>query len=172
MKHLPSEDEFSIIFEKIKPQSDPSLPKQNFVVLKDTSEKLGWSFNPMEPFNLNTGDYTIKGFETQIIVERKGALSEFALNIYEKRFEDELVRLDSFAHPYCILEFDLLDVMNFPKSTNIPKSKWQYLKTTPKIIMKKLCEFELKYKTKFIFAGRFGQEFCLSLFKRFLESHV
>jgi hypothetical protein len=154
--------------KKVKPKSgDP-----DFIILKDTAEKQGWEFNLMEMANLNTGDYTIKGFESKVIIERKGQISEFAQNIFEKRFVNELDRLEEFQHPFCILEFSAEDVKNFPRSSNIPKGKWKYLRVSPDLILKKMFEFELKYKTRFIFAGKQGREICIRIFKEFLHKYA
>jgi len=144
------------------------------IVLRDTSErdKKGWFFENMKSANLFTGDYTIEGYEKIVIIERKGNISEFAHNIWEQRFENELQRMDTFKYSFLILEFDLSDVMFFPESSQIPKRKWKDLKTTAKSILKRICEIECKYKTKVIFAGKFGQNIAESIFKRVMECHL
>lgn len=146
-------------------------------VIRDTREKFGhgWDFAAgkncagMEVATLPEGDYTLKGYEQEIVVERKGSVSEISMNIFEDRFERELIRLESYTHPFLLMEFTMDDVMNFPKGSGIPTYKWASLKVTPFLILKKLAEFQLRYKTKFIFCGKHGKEVCASLFKRFLE---
>lgn len=149
-----------------------------FEVLRDTREKdqKGWIFpasgNCLGTVDqkLDTGDYTLRGYEAKFIVERKGSISEFAKNLVEKRFDRELVRLESFQYPFIVLEFELWDVVNWPMSSGIPEEKWPDLVLTPKIIMCKLNELQLKYKTKVILAGEHGLEFTYSLMKRVVEN--
>lgn len=145
--------------------------KPRFTVFQDTREQLGWDFeeneycNGMVTTTLKTGDYTIQGFEDIICIERKGSLAEFSHNIVEKRFEKELERMRQFTHSFLILEFDMHDLYNFPLGSTIPKWKWPELKVTSKFIEKKLIEYELKYPTKIVLAGRSGKEFVLNIFR-------
>ena len=51
-------------------------------VIKDTREKDGWTFTEydkcegMDMDALHTGDYTLKGFEDVVCIERKASVSE------------------------------------------------------------------------------------------------
>ena len=148
-----------------------------YKVIRDTREKenYGWDFNQSkncsgtETRTLPTGDYTIEGYEQEIVIERKGCVAEIAMNIFEPRFERELDRLESYNYPFLLMEFDLADVIRFPEGSSIPKYKWSSIKVKPFLILKKLTEYQLVYKTKFIFCGKNGKEMCASIFKRFLE---
>ena len=153
------------------------MKNKKYKVLKDTREQLGWEFKPsvtcdgMTIATLKTGDYSIEGFEDKFVIERKGDLSEFSANITQKRFHEELKRLESFELPFVILEFSMEDIYKFPHSTNIPISKYKYIKITPQFIIKSLLDIEVKYKTKIIIAGRHGREIASSLFKRVCEHY-
>ena len=147
-------------------------------VIRDTREKddHGWLFSAKDRClgtverGLCTGDYTIEGYEEIFVVERKGSIAEFAKNLVQNRFENELIRLDEFAHPFVVLEFLLADIVNFPQGSGIPEYKWKYLRLTPQLLMLKICELQVKHKAKLIFAGEFGQHFVSSLFKRIVDN--
>jgi hypothetical protein len=147
----------------------------SYFVIKDSKEQLGWDFDKTENClgmrveHLPTGDYTIEGYETKVIIERKGSTGEFAKNINEGRFEAELSRMESFAFPFMVLEFTMRDLMLFPIGSGIPQFLWKKLRVTPFYMLRKLVEYELRYKTKIIFAGGYGKEFAASIFKRVIE---
>jgi methyltransferase-like protein len=151
---------------------------KSYEVVRDTREQEnnGWIFTPdtkclgTVTTKLDTGDYTLKGFEKDFIIERKGRLSEWAHNINEKRFEQELERLESFKWPFIILEFTMQDLMNWPKNCGIPKEKIKDIKVSSKFILMRTNEIMIKYKTKIIFAGLYGKEMATSLFKRVMEN--
>jgi ERCC4-type nuclease len=153
------------------------MNNKKYKVIKDTREQLGWEFNPspscegMTVATLKTGDYSLEGFEDKFVIERKGDLSEFSMNITQKRFHSELERLESFELPFVILEFTMEDIYKFPQSTQIPPSKYKFIKITPQFIVKALLDIEVQFKTKIILAGKFGREVASSLFKRVCEHY-
>ncbi|MCW4042004.1 MAG: hypothetical protein NWE83_14790, partial [Candidatus Bathyarchaeota archaeon] len=63
----------------------------NYDVVKDTREQDGWFFSEydkcsgMEVRGLHTGDYTMKGYEDVVCIERKGCVSEIAMNLGRKK---------------------------------------------------------------------------------------
>lgn len=146
-------------------------------VIRDTREQEnnGWVFDEtkncegMLVQTLPTGDYTLKEYESTLIIERKGGVAEFARNIIQGRFEAELVRMESFAFPFMVLEFNMKEILEFPNGSGIPREKWPSLKITPFFMLKRLIEFELNYKTKIILAGSYGKETAASIFKRVIE---
>ncbi len=144
-------------------------------VIRDTREKVGqgWEFASSTRCSgtliqkLDTGDYTLVGLEGRFVIERKGAVVEYVNNLFEDRFEAELVRLDSFEHPYLLLEFSLADLMRYPEGTGIPKHKWRYLRVTPPLIMKCHQEIQLRHpRLRMEFVGAHGKEYASCLFKR------
>lgn len=150
-----------------------------YTVIRDTSEKEnhGWWFPPDDRCmgtirsSLDTGDYTLLGYENTFTIERKRTTGEVAINIYEKRFIAELERLTQFKHPFIIMEFSMNDVFSFPLNSGIPKNRWKYLKTESKALLKHIMDYQVKYGIPIIFAGDFGEEVATSLFKRITE-HV
>lgn len=153
-----------------------SIEKPTFKVIKDTREQQGWDFPKGSTClgttvkKLPTGDYTIEGAEKQIIIERKGSTGEFAKNVNEKRFTQELERLELYTHPFIICEFSMDDILMFPNNSGIPKSRWSGLRVTSDYILKRMLEMQLQYKVKFILTGKAGgYKVAWSLFKRFVE---
>lgn len=147
-----------------------------YTVIKDTREKEGsWEFKPSERCNgmvidtLRTGDYTLKDYETDFIIERKGKISEWAANINEARFTDELERLETFKWAYIILEFTIDDIMLWPTNSGVPKKDIHKIKTSKYFILQRINEYLIKYKTRIILAGKYGRDWASSLFKRITE---
>lgn len=146
-----------------------------YTVLRDTQEQQGWFFSETSycdgtvEIKLPTGDYTLRGYETLLTIERKGSSGEFARNVVENRFERELKRMDDFAHGFMVLEFTMADLVNFPRNSGIPSHLWPKLKTTSYFIVKRFIEFQMQYKTKIILAGKYGKDVASSIFKRTIE---
>lgn len=148
---------------------------EKYIVIRDTREQedCGWQFEEnelcagTERNMLKTGDYSLKGYEAIFIVERKKSTAEFAHNVCEKRFEDELGRLNTIENAFVVCEFEFADLVLFPMNSSIPRHKWLNLKLTSQFLIKRLNDLQLKYPNiKFIFAGRFAQVFMEDLFKR------
>lgn len=148
-----------------------------YTVIKDTREKEGegWSWNP-SPYclgtvrdTLKTGDYSLRGYENIVVIERKGSVSEWAKNITEERVERELQRLEEVKYPFILLEFTLADIMNYPIGSGIPKHMWPRLRFKGPFFLKRTIEFMVKYRTKIIFCGGVGREVASSIFKRVIE---
>jgi hypothetical protein len=149
---------------------------EKYKVLRDTREQQGWDFPAKDlclgtvDATLKTGDYTLDGYENVFVIERKMSTGEISQNIVQSRFERELQRLESFAYPFLVCEFTLEDVINFPHNSGIPRSRWSTLRISPQFLLKRLNEFQIRYRTRFIFAGQMGREFASSLFKRVIEN--
>lgn len=93
-----------------------------FTVIVDTREQAGWSFTgfnsdsdrkfrPLviytESKGLKTGDYSIKGFEDQVCVERKSPADAFStFTVDRERFERELERMKSMRFSAVVIECD------------------------------------------------------------------
>lgn len=83
---------------------------------------------------LDTGDYSIDGMESLLVIDRKRNVAEIAMNITDKRFEKELVRMQSYKYAFLICEFSETDIDRFPEGSTIPKSRWNKVKTSPNFI--------------------------------------
>jgi hypothetical protein len=145
-----------------------------YKIIRDTREKEGngWKWNKSRNCSgtstaaLKTGDYTLDGCEDFFTIERKGSVSEVAQNIIQKRFENELIRLNQMKYPFIIFEFSVNDVLIYPIGSHIPKRKWKYLKIRGNFIMKRITHFMVKYNNiKFIFAGSKGKDIAKTIFR-------
>jgi hypothetical protein len=130
-----------------------------YVILKDTREKNGWSFDAFDKclavarWGLKTGDYTARGLERDLVIERKASTGELAMNLGKKRkaFEAEIERMSDFRWKYILCEFSIDDLMNFPQNSGIPKKQLQYVRMNGKFMWKKLCEYQEQSGVEVVF---------------------
>lgn len=127
----------------------------DFVIIVDTREQKPWLFEHQAKANhkLDTGDYSIEGYENLLSIERKRNVAEVANNITEKRFKDVIDRLSKIKHSYILLEFDLEDIMKYPVGSDIPKRLWNKIRISPSFIIKNLIDLQVDYNIKVIFCG-------------------
>ncbi len=90
-----------------------------FKVLVDSREKNSWELNSSrvsatEKIKLDTGDYTIDGYEDILCIERKESVTELAGNITQARFKKELERIKEIPYAYLILEANIKEVLEYP----------------------------------------------------------
>lgn len=151
------------------------MNKDPFTIIIDTREQIPWEFGYHDTAKqkLDTGDYSIQGFENIIAVERKKSVSELATNLSESRFKDVLERLSQIKHPYMIFEFDLDEVYAFPVGSDIPKKMWDKLRISGNYIVKRLIEIQLQYGIQIVFCGdpNNAERFTVSLMKRIYERY-
>lgn len=128
------------------------------IVLQDTREQhpMDFSFYPqieVKRQKLDLGDYTLAGMENTLVIERKASTSELAMNVGldRVRFEKELEKTINIKYVYLILEFSMNDVLEFPKGSNIPKSKLKDVRIHGKFILKILNDYEKRYGLTYIF---------------------
>lgn len=149
----------------------------SYQVIRDTREQegQGWTFPARAPCvgtlrkKLATGDYSLAGLEDRFVIERKGSITEFAQNLVQARFTKELVRLDSFEYPFIFLEFGMSDIVDYPKSANLPRLARKKSRLTANFLMRRLHEIHLNHKVKILFVGGEGRNAASSLFKRIAE---
>jgi ERCC4-type nuclease len=151
------------------------MNKDPFIIIVDTREQIPWEFgfHDTAKKKLDTGDYTIEGFENILAIERKKSVSEIATNLSENRFTDVLNRLSKIKHPYMVFEFSLDEVYSFPVGSDIPKRLWDKLRTSGNYIIKRLIEIQLKYNIQIVFCGDSdnAEKFSASLMKRIYEQY-
>lgn len=148
-----------------------------YTVIRDTREQQGWIFEENQYCSgtiiktMKTGDYTLQGFEHILTVERKKNVAEFAKNMLEKRFVAELVRMESFPLSFVVCEFTYNDIWRWPLNSGLPPQTIKKINISKYFIMKRLMDFQVQYKTKFILAGPHAKDVVSSLFKRVNESY-
>lgn len=129
-----------------------------FNVIVDTREKEPWritasTVNSVISKKLDTGDYSIEGFEDKVCIERKRSVSEFAANVTQKRFKNELERMRDYEYKYLIFEFGMQDVLDYPVGSGIPMGRWKKLKTRGPYILKCISQIQVAYDVHVIYAG-------------------
>lgn len=127
----------------------------DFTVIVDTREQMPWEFgfHTTSKRKLDTGDYSIEGFESILTIERKRSVSEIANNITESRFKDVINRMSNIPHSFMLMEFNIDEVYSFPVGSDIPKKLWDKLKISGNYIMKYLTEVQLNHNIHILFCG-------------------
>jgi hypothetical protein len=130
------------------------------IILRDTREKQPWNFDwysneisDIQVCTVKVGDYTLKGYEDVIAVERKRSTGELAINFGKKRkqFVAELERMRPYTHKYIVCEFPKDRLDEFPKNSGIPQRDWKYLKMNGGYIRKTIHDFTEEYGVTFLF---------------------
>jgi hypothetical protein len=91
----------------------------DLIILEDTREKKPWSFSfygaEQKRTKVETGDYTIQGYEDQISIDRKRNVGEIYQNLFKEypRFKREMERMEGME-AYVVCEFPYSDVLTFP----------------------------------------------------------
>lgn len=119
----------------------------------DSREKLPWFSSEVKESwvdsivvqKLDYGDYAIKGAELLCCIDRKKSVSELSTNLFSKRFERELQRMEACKRPIILCEFPFYFLEDFPRNSGVPKNKWRYLKVGPKNIIGKLNSLKESY---------------------------
>jgi hypothetical protein len=155
-------------------QTDPPLP----TLVIDTREQQAWTIDgrnwpsPVEVRKLDTGDYSMAGFESVVTVERKASVLEFAGWVYQDRCEDELRRMLAIPLSFVFLDFKFTDIVDYPRVPSVPFGVRKRVRITGRQLLKRLHELELAHPHVrwFCTEGR-GRDKTLSLFKRVFESY-
>ena len=124
----------------------PSI--QNFTIIIDKQEKKlgirGYNFKTIKPnsplterAHLKTGDYSIKGLEDKITVERKSLVDLFgSVGNGRARFEREMERMNKFDYAALVIESSLSNIFVNPPGRS---------KMNPKAIFRTLISWSVKY---------------------------
>jgi len=129
------------------------------IILIDNREQHPWDFTSygfdQEFTTLKTGDYTIKGMEDILSVERKASTLELSNNLGKKwkTFAKELERMDKIKHRYIICEFPISYIYTFPINSGIPKQNWKNLKITSKFLSKRVEEIISEFDIPILFSA-------------------
>tara|TARA_A100001201_G_scaffold55330_2_gene53808 strand:- start:445 stop:906 length:462 start_codon:yes stop_codon:yes gene_type:complete len=125
----------------------------NLNIIIDSREQKPWLFpgHTTAVAKLDTGDYSVKGLEDILCIERKQNTAEFAKNIIEKRYDDWTERMSKYKYKFLLLEFSLDDVYSFPRNSGIPKYLLNKTKISPKFLLKKLTELAILHDIHVVF---------------------
>lgn len=138
---------------------------QDIIILSDTREQHPFIFEneskvksgyctkiiTTEITTIDAGDYTIKGYEDIVRIERKASLCELMGNMIpiqnKERFERELEKLKNVKHKYIIVESSL---SNEVLQLGIPQMRYPVPTSR---VLKWLSDLELEYDIKVKFCG-------------------
>jgi len=133
------------------------VPKQ-FTVLVDDREKKAWDLSyKIEKKRLKTGDYTIKGFEKVIAIEKKSGLIELLndlANGYRNTFERFLKRLSEYPVKVIIVEDTLSELSINRALAHIRHKSRGRARLTSRSIYYWVSEIAIKYGIPIVFVGK------------------
>lgn len=153
----------------------------NFDIIVDTREKIPWDLKRnckyiknVTTSKLDVGDYAIVGLENILCIERKRTATEFAGDVGDKRFKEKLSRMKLFPYRFLIFEFNVQDVVDYPKGSNIPKEKLDDLRITSQYIMRYISEIEVLYNVPVLFCGteNNARYVATNIMRRIAEEHL
>ncbi len=119
----------------------------DFVVVCDSREKLPYNFSDdveVVSEKLDTGDYSVQGFENVFAVERK-SLPDFLKSITweRKRFKSEIVRGDDLLAFVVVIEAPVKDIL-----------EWNYERDVhPNAVMGTIKNWSKYHNVEFVFCG-------------------
>lgn len=149
--------------------------EDNFTVIIDTREQHPWEFkyHATAHRKLDTGDYSMEGYEDILCIERKHGMAEIANNIVEPRFKDVIERMSKYKYAFILIECDYDQMINYPIGSDVPQKLWKSIKITPQFIMRFLTELQIKHNIHVIFCGcpAWAQKTAISIMKRVKENH-
>lgn len=126
-----------------------------FTIIIDTREKLPFDFSirgvQQEKIKLDTGDYSVKGLENKICLDRKVGASELYQNLFKQytRFKKELLRMQAYERAIFIVENPYQEILDFPNS--LPKRARASVKFGRQHLIDKIKHIQEKYGVEFIF---------------------
>lgn len=133
------------------------VPKQ-FTVLYDKQEKRPWVLPyKMERVNLKTGDYTFKGFEKIVAIEKKSGLVELLndlANGYRPTFERFLKRLSEYPVKVIVVEDTLSELSISRALIHIRKKSRGRARLTARSIYYWTADIAAKYGIPIVFVGK------------------
>lgn len=134
--------------------------KNKPLVICDTREKHPFDFEEDEAFagvthrKLDTGDYSIEGLESILIIERKASANELLSNFLtnKERFYATLERMKGIKHKFLIVEQTCENIFN-PLSYHI-RGRFAKSSMPPAIVFENLIKVMTEYGVHVIFAGK------------------
>lgn len=149
-----------------------------FIISVDQREKLPFTFSRWKPHiqtcHLRTGDYSVAGLESRVIIERKSKQDLYStVGQHRKRFERELIRLDEIVsaagpHSSCcaavVVESPIDDVMFNPPERS---------KLNPKSLWASVVAWQVRYRVSWLFCPSrdFAEVFTYRLLERAWKDH-
>lgn len=117
------------------------------IIVRDTREQNGFTFSMISPppqvevATLETGDYSLRGLEDQVTIERKSLADAFgSFGKGRRRFERELERMAAFQFAAVIIESDWQTIFRQPPT---------YSRMNPKSVLSSVIAWSMRYRVHF-----------------------
>jgi len=126
---------------------------RKFTIIRDSREKSGCGWNFRASANckeviikkLDTGDYSLEGYEDLIMIERKSIPDLWgSLGQWRERFMKEMDRALEYPVRYLVIEGTLADI----------NKGFRYSKLSPEYILATLTSLEVKYGIHVVFTNK------------------
>lgn len=161
-------------------------PQKSYIVIKDTRETEGYTFSKNEKYRcmgmvntkLDTGDYTLRGLEDRLCIERKASVEEMAINLGKERgrFMREIERMKPFEHKIILMEFTLQQMLDFPNhaGSRVPHIKRNDVRMTGAFMLKSMLEIQIEHGVHLLFCGSrmAAMKTISSIFKRMADLYL
>ena len=129
-------------------------------IITDSRERTPYKFKNSITRKLNTGDYSIEGFEYQVCVERKTKIDAYGtFGKGRARFIKELQRMSEFEYSAIVIESSLSDFLIPPPFSML----------NPKSAIQSLIAWSIRYNVHIFFAD--NREMGMKLTKSILEKY-
>jgi len=145
---------------------------KSIIILADQREKTPYDYKPyiyrgvverVDVVKLETGDYTMPGYENIICVERK-APGDICSCIFEKRFRAELERMQLLKESHVVIDADIEYLADYPRW--LPASVQSRIKVDGPLVLRQILEYQHEYPlTRWHFAGFNGAGWTLGLLR-------
>jgi len=152
----------------------------NYTVIRDTREKrgFGWEFyehtyDKRRPPNcagmivekLETGDYSLVGYEDILAIERKEDFGEIWMNYGNRqRFEEEMERMSKIKHAYILIESQLT-----PDTLDLSPPQFS-TKAPGKAMVRWLLSLGIKYGVNIMTVGQCGRKIAQLIFEEVVRA--
>lgn len=130
----------------------------NFNIIVDTREQEPFQFSCADEFvediktsGLKTGDYTIEGLEDVLCIERKKDSKELANNVVQKRFKNELARMEKYKYKFIVIEQSRHEIERYPFNLSLSKATKARIKVRGAFILSSLLSYALDYDVHVVF---------------------
>lgn len=144
------------------------MQDSQLIIIKDSRERHGFIYPNMEICKLDYGDYSVKGLENIISIERKDSISEIFSNLGTKknkdRFYKELNGLSQYKYKFIVIEATLAQLMCGSRFSRLSP---EYIIN---LIHKIYCDYGIP--TLFLDHGQYAQKYVGSLLEQIASKEL
>ena len=141
-----------------------------FTIVIDTREQLPYNFVDHDPElvvvdTLKTGDYSLRGLEDKVCVERKSKADAYGtIGKGRARFLRELTRMSTMDYAAIIIECTIADFLIQPP----------YSKLNPNSAIQSVISWSIRFGVHVHFVNRrvYGRAFTYRILEKFWRNHL